>query len=375
MGNGTSSKPLFHPPPHAQPVQPARSIGQPPPQYCRATKALLIGINYEGTSAQLRGCQNDAQDIYDLLTRNFGYDRNNIRVMMDGRGKEFPSRQNILKNIKWLVSGAQPGDCLFFHYSGHGGQQEDPNCAEEDCMDETILPADFQRAGQIIDDELFEAMVRPLPDGVRLVAVMDCCHSGTGLDLPYTYQDGQSQWYGMSMPTGYGYQNVGWHCDDNPYHSEGNVLLFSGCMDEQTSADVQAPYSKPRGAMTEAFIQTVERNRSRTTYKQFLQGLRQNLSRAGHSQYPQLTSSQKFDIEKPFEVVGGICPNMNPQVGRAFTKRKHPKSNWLNNSGDPLGNMLFPDVDPFCLMLLCDIGCTDSFELGGLDDLLSGFDD
>ena len=25
---------------------------------------------------------------------------------------------------------------LFFHYSGHGGQVEDPTCSEEDCMDE-----------------------------------------------------------------------------------------------------------------------------------------------------------------------------------------------------------------------------------------------
>jgi metacaspase-1 len=31
-------------------------------------------------------------------------------------------------------------------------------------------------------------MVRPLPMGCRLTAVMDCCHSGTGLDLPFEHQ-------------------------------------------------------------------------------------------------------------------------------------------------------------------------------------------
>ena len=28
-------------------------------------------------------------------------------------------------------------------------------------------------------------MVDKLPVGARLIAIMDCCHSGTGMDLPY----------------------------------------------------------------------------------------------------------------------------------------------------------------------------------------------
>jgi hypothetical protein len=33
----------------------------------------------------------------------------------------------------------------------------------------------------IIDDELFNILVRPLPFGARLFSIMDCCHSGTGI--------------------------------------------------------------------------------------------------------------------------------------------------------------------------------------------------
>jgi len=44
--------------------------------------------------------------------------------------------------------------------------------------------------GHIVDDELHEKLVKALPQGVRLTAVMDCCHSGTGLDLPFVYSSG-----------------------------------------------------------------------------------------------------------------------------------------------------------------------------------------
>jgi metacaspase-1 len=51
------------------------------------------------------------------------------------------------------------------------------------CARQTILPVDFQNTGEIIDDELHELIVRPLPAGVRLTAVFDSCHSGSVMDV------------------------------------------------------------------------------------------------------------------------------------------------------------------------------------------------
>ena len=39
----------------------------------------------------------------------------------------------------------------------------------------------------IKDDDLFAILVQSLAPGVSLVAVMDCCHSGTLLDLGYDF--------------------------------------------------------------------------------------------------------------------------------------------------------------------------------------------
>merc|ERR1712137_1193460 len=98
------------------------------------------------------------------------------------------TRKEILDGCAWLVSGVSSGDKLFFHYSGHGTQVADTDGDEEDGMDEALCPADFRVNGVIVDDLLHEVLVRKVPAGVQLTAIMDCCHSGTVLDLPYIYQ-------------------------------------------------------------------------------------------------------------------------------------------------------------------------------------------
>ena len=52
-----------------------------------------------------------------------------------------------VRQLHWLADGARAGDVLFFHYSGHGAQKEDPHGYEEDGMNETIIPVDFQSSG------------------------------------------------------------------------------------------------------------------------------------------------------------------------------------------------------------------------------------
>lgn len=88
--------------------------------------------------------------------------------------------------MRWLVHGCQPGDSLVFHFSGHGSQKVDKDGNDErDGFDETLCPVDYETNGMILDDEINEALVRPIPPRAKLHAIIDACHSGTVLDLPY----------------------------------------------------------------------------------------------------------------------------------------------------------------------------------------------
>ena len=98
---------------------------------------------------------------------------------------KIPNKHNIRLALFWLVNGCQPGDSLVFHYSGHGSRQRNYNGDEVDGYDETLCPLDFETQGMIVDDEINATIVRPLPRGVKLHAIIDSCHSGTVLDLPF----------------------------------------------------------------------------------------------------------------------------------------------------------------------------------------------
>lgn len=72
-----------------------------------------------------------------------------------------------------------------FHFSGHGSKLPDHDMDEIDGLDETLCPLDFETKGMIVDDEINETIVRPLPQGVTLHAIIDACYSKTVLDLPF----------------------------------------------------------------------------------------------------------------------------------------------------------------------------------------------
>lgn len=110
-----------------------------------AKRALLIGINYPGTSEELQGCVNDVRRMYKCLVDRFGFAEEDITVLIDtDKSYTQPTGKNIRQALSELIKPAKSGDVLFVHYSGHGTRVP-PETGEEDDtgFDECIVPCDL----------------------------------------------------------------------------------------------------------------------------------------------------------------------------------------------------------------------------------------
>lgn len=233
-------------------------------QYTNQTmkRALLIGINYKGQEGELGGCINDIQNINSVLVNNCGYDPKNIRILTEESNIQ-PTRSNIEANINWLITGVMPEDTLVFYYSGHGAFIPDRSGDESDGRDEVIVPLDYQTRGIITDDWLFTNMVGRVPAGASLWAFTDCCHSGTMIDLKYNYKS-QCKFRNGTANRNTVYRTNEWTNNftmniEKSRDIPGNVILFSGSLDEQTAADAQFN-GRSNGAFTRCLLDYINAN-------------------------------------------------------------------------------------------------------------------
>ena len=234
-------------------------------------RALLIGINYVGTSSQLNGCINDINNVGSYLFNTRKY--NSFLVLTDYTRFK-PTKANILQAFNALFTNVRAGDELWFHYSGHGSLLRDTNRDEESGFDSCICPLDYERAGFISDDVIRQMLAQRVPKGVKLYIVLDACHSGTGCDLRYKYDDNS---YLTSMPSSPSttlptkYIPTDWSLQQTSYEfkkyskTNGEVYSISGCQDEQTSADAFIE-GQATGALTFILLSCLRAN-SQTTYK------------------------------------------------------------------------------------------------------------
>lgn len=145
-------------------------------------RALQIGINYKGTSNELHGCIEDIEN----LSRHF--DTWGIkfteRVLMTDDTPEKPTKANMMARLTWLVTNTNPGDTLFFQYSGHGSHEKAHDKWEDDGQDESLCPLDLETAGMLVDNEI-NTILQKLDPSCKLFWISDSCHSGSNSDLPY----------------------------------------------------------------------------------------------------------------------------------------------------------------------------------------------
>ncbi|CAE6500194.1 unnamed protein product [Rhizoctonia solani] len=263
-------------------------------------KALLIGCNYPGSPSPLRGCCNDVFNIKRFLIDHFQFDESDIRVLTDDQsshgeiGEAKPTRAAITEYIEWLVGDAEPDDSLFFFYSGHGSNRPDLDGDEHDGMDEAICPTDCYTTGLLVDDDLYDMLVKPLPAGAGLTALFDSCHSGSVLDLPWTYETGGTIKAPEDLEPDAQAEALGVEDHKKRYKwSPADVVSLSGCRDDQYSADSQFS-GVPSGALSYAFIRAFHKF-PQMTYDQLLTAIFKEL-KGKFDQKPQASSST-WDID------------------------------------------------------------------------------
>ncbi|KAI5448400.1 hypothetical protein KIW84_015711 [Lathyrus oleraceus] len=173
---------------YGTPVRPYSSPFRPPSVFGNK-RAVLFGISYANTAAprKLRGSANNAKCMKQFLIDKLGFPSNSIYMLTDDSEEKntTPTKSNMRMAMKWLVEGCKPGDSLVFYFCGHGSRVKDRNRDEADGYDEAICPVDYEHEGMILDDEINATIVRPLPHGAKLHALVDASFSGTILDLSF----------------------------------------------------------------------------------------------------------------------------------------------------------------------------------------------
>jgi hypothetical protein len=257
--------------------------------------ALCIGINnYPGTSNDLNGCVNDANDWATAFTKH-GY---TTTKLIDKKA----TKKGMMSAMQQLIEPAQSGDSIVIQYSGHGSYVPDEDGDEADGTDECICPHDITSNGFITDDELFDLFTSKAR-GVRLVMFSDSCNSGTVTKFapimtpptmkgrkppvrkvrflpPATFlasrelkKLGISKAFRKSSPPGrYG------------------GLLVAGCQDTEFSYDAVFE-GRPNGAFTFVALATLKKLASTATYRTWFKAMQKVLPSQQYPQSPNLYGS------------------------------------------------------------------------------------
>lgn len=261
-----------------------------------------IDIHHYGTNGALKACEADAKDMYQIAKKH-GY-RSELLLSCDA------TRDAVIGSIKNAATELVAGDVFFISYAGHGAQIPDTNGDETDGRDETWCLYD----GMLIDDEL-QQLWTTFNSGVRILVISDSCHSGTVTRAPtwMTPQDPNApaeRYLDDSISFRTFRTHRSFYDDIIKMINEllrkqkaaasvtPNVLLISGCQDNQTSLD-----GRHNGLFTGTLLSVWNEGQFQGDYSALH---RRIVSRMPAKQTPNLytlgTAATEFVTQRPFKI-------------------------------------------------------------------------
>lgn len=267
-------------------------------------RALLVGLNYPGTPAALKGSINNVASISRVLLR-LGFQEEWTLTLTDDQADPsfIPTHKNIVMGMRWLTQGAVSGDALLFHFSGHGVQQAD---GAEAALDDAFCPVDFSEAGYVTENEVFDCLVRELPSGVRLTMLIDSCLPCICPELPFIYELPKAQWAE----------------EENPWHSAGDVICIGAELDEIEDLQPErlcALRDLEEGLVTSCFLQAIQslaqQRKGPVTYLALISEVQEQLHSRGFQRRVRFSASQAFELDKRAFRFFDALENSNPEVG------------------------------------------------------------
>lgn len=260
--------------------------------------ALCIGINnYPGTSSDLAGCVNDANDWAKEFTKR-GFV---VKQLLDRQATGKAMRLS----IQTIIATAKSGDLVVVQYSGHGSFVPDEDGDEPDGTDECLCPHDIRTNGPITDDELFD-LYSARHHGVKILMVSDSCHSGTvakfaPITTPPTIRGKSApQRKVRFLPPGVflskrSAAKLGLRRAIRSSSPPGRyaALLLSGCQDTEYSYDAYFQ-GRPNGAFTFVALRALSKLPTQATYAEWFKAIRKALPSQQYPQSPNLYGSKSM---------------------------------------------------------------------------------
>jgi len=277
-------------------------------------RALLVGVSDYCRDSTRRECNgvtgkywwnlNAAPDVeaieHVLTSERFGFRPDEIRVL---KTKAETTHRNIIDTFKtFLIEQTRPGDIVYFHYSGHGGQVPDdkahgpnPKVGDElDGLDESLIPSDYvtrvDGSNNIRDDEI-EQLLTGL-SGRHVTITVDSCFSGTITRGGRSLARGLT-FRGSNALSGNGFKDSASGLFADGFGLATDAVVISAARNDQTAGETVDPQTqKAMGAFTYALVRALADARPETTYRDIFEEITEEVSREQFRQDPQLEGSR-----------------------------------------------------------------------------------